>query len=344
MTRCEMESARTFRRGALVLLMAAVAVAVGCSDMGKGLQPVAEVSPGSLDFGTIAAGDTAALQATLTNSGPGEVSGTVSVSGAEFLVVSGGGPFALAAGQSVTATVDFAPHAEGVFRGQLSFGPGRPVASLVGTCSAHVSGSQCQIVPPSLAFGDVALGQSATKSFVIRSTGTQSLAVNVAESCPGFSITAGGGSASIPPGDSVTVSIRYAPQTAAPYSCTVTVGAGCPTVGLSGTGIAPQVSYAADVQPIYTQRCATSGCHSGSSPDAGLNLAAGVSYAQTVNVVSRDHAPALLIRPNDLSGSVIYQKIANTGKYGGRMPKDQSLTTAQINTIGAWILAGAPNN
>ena len=63
--------------------------------------------PSSLDFGTVAVGQTGDQSFTVTNSGGGTLMGSVSTA-APFSIVSGGS-FSLGAEQSQTVTVRFSP-------------------------------------------------------------------------------------------------------------------------------------------------------------------------------------------------------------------------------------------
>ena len=102
-----------------------------------------------------------------------------------------------------------------------------------------------------------------------------------------------------------------------------------------------EVSFAADIQPIFDARCTV--CH-GVGGNGGLNLLPGASYANLVNVTASGYA-AKRIAPNDSDNSVLYGKVSDTGIYGGRMPAaGDPLTDEQIANIRTWIQQGAPDN
>jgi hypothetical protein len=71
------------------------------------------VEPVSIDFGTVTLGASADSSFTITNTGGGTLSGTVSESCADYSIVSGGGSYSLGAGESVTVTVRFEPATAG---------------------------------------------------------------------------------------------------------------------------------------------------------------------------------------------------------------------------------------
>lgn len=105
------------------------------------------------------------------------------------------------------------------------------------------------------------------------------------------------------------------------------------------------VSYALDVEPLFRARCATSGCHSGTSPVGNLNLAPGLGYAQLVGVLSQEDPPMLRVTPGDSANSYLYSKLIGGGKPGYLvMPPPTSgvaLTAAEIDMVKQWIDEGA---
>ena len=112
-------------------------------------------------------------------------------------------------------------------------------------------------------------------------------------------------------------------------------------------GQPPVVSFANDVQPIFTAHCATAMfCHTGPSPAQGMNLSAGMAYAAIVGVPSME-VPALdRVAPSDPANSYLVRKI-NGGPsiLGSQMPLGGPvLSAADIATITNWVQQGAANN
>jgi hypothetical protein len=100
-----------------------------CSDIsctGVGDAPVCQVTPSSLDFGTQEIGSYAEQCFTITNVGGCVLTGDLSESCGHYSIVSGGGSYNLAAGQSRTVCVRFQP---------VSVGPW--------TCSIETSTDYC---------------------------------------------------------------------------------------------------------------------------------------------------------------------------------------------------------
>ncbi len=89
------------------------------------------------------------------------------------------------------------------------------------------------------------------------------------------------------------------------------------------------------------------GCHSGAAPKQGLTLVSGMAYGSLVGVASSEcGASRKRVQPGDPSASYLMDKLLGTNLCSGsQMPKSgQGLPKAQIDTIGAWICAGAQNN
>ncbi len=103
-------------------------------------------------------------------------------------------------------------------------------------------------------------------------------------------------------------------------------------------------SFAADIQEIFNRRgCASSACH-GASQQAGLNLQAGSSYGNLVNVMSTEVNLNRVV-PFDPGNSYLVRKVEGTASFGGRMPLGGSaLDDIDITNIKNWISTGALNN
>ena len=91
-------------------------------------------------------------------------------------------------------------------------------------------------------------------------------------------------------------------------------------------------------------------CHTnagGRIPTGGLNLTAGVSYSNLVNVASREKPGVLRVSPGDPDNSYLIHKIeGRSGIVGVRMPftGPPYLTDGQILVIKRWIELGARND
>ena len=321
----------------LLLVTALLASVAGCSDLGIPLRPRAqpEVSSTTLDFGTLALSDSAHRTVTLTNAGTAALAGIVAVSCPEYSLVSGGGPFNLPPGGSRTITLKFQPSAAGTFPCVLDLGPNAPRISIQGVGALQAPGARCIAVPDSLDLGLLKAGQSNLASFTLYSVGTAPLFLNVVSGCSEFSVLEGSGPANVPPGGSVTVTVQFTPQSGGRRSCFIGSGPACPEVPV--TGFATSVSFADEIQPIFQGWC--EGCHifgDIGDPTFGYSI---------LTTARSNYPPGVMVVPFDLTNSVLYGKVTNSGQYGPLMPQGGPLLPqSDRDKIKTWILEGARDN
>ena len=89
--------------------------------------------------------------------------------------------------------------------------------------------------------------------------------------------------------------------------------------------------FSRDIQPVLVSACAMAGCHDAITHREGYNF---TTYSSTLNAVN----------PGNPGGSQLYRSVTTTSGES-RMPPSPSprLTTAQIDSIAAWINYGALN-
>lgn len=106
----------------------------------------------------------------------------------------------------------------------------------------------------------------------------------------------------------------------------------------------PNVSFLNQVFPLLETYC--SSCHSAAKPAANLDLStANASYLGMVNVLSEQCTTVFMVAPGDSSASYLMDKLYGTNMCaGGIMPKGDSMTAEEIDTIRLWIDQGANNN
>jgi hypothetical protein len=94
------------------------------------------------------------------------------------------------------------------------------------------------------------------------------------------------------------------------------------------------VSYARDVDLLFRQTCAISGCHGDGTQTSALRL---TNYDELMN------KGMLVVLRGDPANSTLVMRIE--GRLGERMPLNRRpLNQNQINGIRAWIGEGALNN
>lgn len=98
----------------------------------------------------------------------------------------------------------------------------------------------------------------------------------------------------------------------------------------------PTISFKADIIPILSQNCATSGCHTGSAPQARLNLDSASAYSG-LTAVGKGYVVA-----GDPSSSIMYtQMVAGSSQP---MPPSGLLDQCTSFKVSCWIKQGAQNN
>ncbi|MFZ9847337.1 MAG: c-type cytochrome domain-containing protein [Flavobacteriales bacterium] len=92
------------------------------------------------------------------------------------------------------------------------------------------------------------------------------------------------------------------------------------------------LSFSNDIQPIFNDHCATSGCHNTSSKEGGLDLSAGKSYAELSKSGSG------YINTSKPTSSVLYSEMRSD------MPPSGKLDDCTLEKIEKWMEQGAKNN
>ncbi|MEW6086010.1 MAG: c-type cytochrome domain-containing protein [Chloroflexota bacterium] len=101
--------------------------------------------------------------------------------------------------------------------------------------------------------------------------------------------------------------------------------------GSTNSAAQPEVSFVNDVFPILQNRC--SSCHMGEYTSKNLHM-------DTYESLMAGSQNGPVIVAGNAKDSLLVEKISS-----GEMPKrGPKLTPAQIQIIGDWINAGAPNN
>ncbi len=92
---------------------------------------------------------------------------------------------------------------------------------------------------------------------------------------------------------------------------------------------------------VFTPTCATSTCHAGGAPAAGLNLDSANSYTMLVGIQSSQDAGLMRVLAGDPDNSYLVHKLEGNASGGGIMPPAGALDQATIDTIRQWITDGA---
>jgi PKD repeat protein len=102
------------------------------------IPPLLAVTPASHDFGLLPVGQTSTQTFSVINDGVDTLSGTATVSGAQFALV-GGSPYNVSGGQTDSVTVSFDPNSAGSFTGSVVFASNGGVSTNAITGSAAIA-------------------------------------------------------------------------------------------------------------------------------------------------------------------------------------------------------------
>ncbi len=209
-----------------------------------------QVSPGSLDFGTVLTGSLNQKPLDLGNAG----ARPMAVSAATIAPASAGdrsfsvdldGGVTVASGESIALPVHFDPVEDGVHDATLTLTTDSQRTPEVQVALHGVSYSyRVSIVPSTLDFGEVQVGTtSAPKAFTVTddSTVPETLALGPLSPDAGFSLTPAEPSATLQAGSAITFQATFAPASPGKAQATFPV-VPCPScaaedVTLSGTGV-----------------------------------------------------------------------------------------------------------
>lgn len=227
--------------GRLVVSSTGGNITVTLSGVGVAAPKLAS-SPASLAFGTIAVNTTSTKTLVISNSGGAPLTITSCTApaapfGASGLPASGA---VMAAGASITVTVNFSPTTKTTFSGTLACtsSGGNVSVALSGTA---VAPAQLVASPASLAFGHVALNGTSSKTVTLTNSG--GLPLTFASTTPpatpfSASSTPTNGS-TLAAGATKTVTVTFHPTVAGSYSGQLVVNSNAGSVSVAATGQSP---------------------------------------------------------------------------------------------------------
>jgi HYDIN/CFA65/VesB family protein/ASPM-SPD-2-Hydin domain-containing protein len=240
-------------------------------------------NPTSLSFGNVSVGATATQSATLKNGGTASVTvSQTNVSGAAFSITQGTPPYSVAAGQSVTLQVRFAPSSSGNITGSLtvtSDADNSPTTIALSGSGASAT-SQLTATPNNVSFGNVGVGSSSSLGVTLKNTGNSNVTISgVTPSGGDYSANGVNANTTLTPGQSATLSVTFTPTATGSASGSVSVTSNAnnspATISLNGSGVTPTAA------PQGAPACGMSGDSSNHVPtDWGTFVppAKGLSY------------------------------------------------------------------
>jgi len=244
----------------------------------------------NLNFGNVNVGSSASQTITLTNSGSGTISiSKVAVTGSGFSASAITVPLSLAKGGQASLKITFTPTVMGTATGSVTVTSNASNPNLTVTLSGVGMMPKISAVPASVAFGNVPVGVSNTQTLTLKDSGNASLIISQTTiTGTGFSISGPALPATVTPGNSVALTVRFSPGAAGTRSGTVGIASNAAplSVLVTGTGISQSLSLSANPSAL-----------------AFGNIAPGSSSKQSVTLT------------NTGNSSISLSKLTSTGSY-----------------------------
>src|SRR5208282_3537645 len=198
-------------------------------------------TPSNLQFGDIVVGQTETLLVTATNNGQTSVTVSgITVGNSEFTTSSLSLPLVLLPGQSVDLNVSFTPMAMGWTGGRIKFISNASNAILqLEVEGTGVSSESVTASPSMVSFGQVAIGTISTVPVVLTNARSWKVTVSALQTTGGFSMSGPMFPLTLGAGQSVTLNIAFAPQSAGTTGGSLFVSGPQLAIPLTGTGSTP---------------------------------------------------------------------------------------------------------
>lgn len=300
-------------------------------------------SPTSESFGSVTVGTQSSQTVTLTNNSNASITiSQAAVSGTGFTLSGITTPLAIAAAQSTTFTVKFAPQTTGSASGTVTITSNGPNPSL--TLPLTGTGSALGALgpsPASLNFGTVQTGTSQPLSETVTNTGGSALTISkVAITGTGFTLSAITTPVTLTPGQTSTFTVTFAPTSTASASGSVTVtsNGSNPSLVISLTGAGSAVSGTLGVSPtpvaIGNVFTGTSGTAVGSLSATGANVTiTAASSSSGLFTISGLSLPKLIAAGTSVPFTVTYSPtVASAGDTSTLTFTSNALVTSTTDT------------
>ena len=326
-------------------------------------------NPGSSNFANVPVGSRQTQSAILTNSGGSSLTvSQATLTGSSFTLSGLTSPLTLAAGQSATLSVVFAPQVAGSVSGNVVFtsNASNPTMNLplsgTGVTQGTLTGN-----PTSLAFGSVQVGNSSSLSETLANAGGSSLTISAATaSGSGFSLSGLSLPLTLTAGQSTSFTVLFSPLASGAASGSVSItSTGSDSnlsIPLSGTG-ATQGALSANptslafgnVQVSNSTSLSETLTNSGGSPVAisqvsssaaafsisGLNLPLtltanqSVTFSATFAPTSASAASGSLSVASNASNSPLNIALSGTGTAAGQLAVSPTSLSFGNVTVGS---------
>ncbi len=218
---------------------------------GTGVTPGSmSANPSTISFGSVQVGSTSTKSETVTNTGGTTVTlSQANVSGAGYSVTGLTLPTTLAASQSVTFTVKFAPTAAGTVNGSVSLVSDASNSPLnIALSGTATTPGQLAVSPTTLNFGNVTVGAKGTLNGTLTASSASVTISSASTNSSEFTLSGITLPTTLAAGQSTGFTVSFAPQATGTATATLPFSSNATnaptTQSLTGTGTAPTHSVA----------------------------------------------------------------------------------------------------
>jgi hypothetical protein len=231
-----------------------------------GLPGVLAATASSLSFGSVQVGSSQALSETFTNSGGANLTiSQANVSGAGFSARGLTLPLTLTPGQSFTFSAVFTPTSAGNASGNLTVKSNASDVTLaVPLAGSGTAAGQLAIVPSTLAFGSVLVGQSKSLTAMLNASGSNITISSATANTPEFALRGASFPLILTAGQSVALTVTFTPQASGAASDSLSL--------LSNASNSPAVESLSGSGTVAAQHSVTLSWTDTSSGIAGYNV------------------------------------------------------------------------
>jgi hypothetical protein len=241
-----------------VVVFLALTILAGCQGLsagGKSQTPPPQqndsngslgVNPLSMDFGSVPMGSNKTLTFTATNNGTSNITvSSVTLSAPQFILSKPSIPVTVAAGQSATLSVVFAPTASGTVMGSVTIASDASNSSVaVALQGAGVGAGQLSESPATLSFGSLPIGNNQTLAETLTNVGNSSTTISQATvTGAGFTLSGWSLPVTLAVGQSTSFNVVFAPQASGTVNGNVSIVSDAINsplnLAVSGAGLAP---------------------------------------------------------------------------------------------------------
>ncbi|HEX8433781.1 choice-of-anchor D domain-containing protein [Archangium sp.] len=230
---------------------------VAVSLSGRGVKPHLVLEPSPLAFGSQIVGETStprAVKVRNTGTGPVRISGMSISTGTPFSIFSTTTAFNLLAGASEDIQVKFSPTSKGNFSATLTLFTDDTTRSTVTVALSGAGVSELKVEPAALIdFGDVAKGQTATRTVTLTNNSTASIGnLSVSALTGAFGATQPLLRTLNSRGSTTTFTVSFTPDEEKPFSTALTLQSdadnGPHEFSIKGAGVVPEAKLSLPVE------------------------------------------------------------------------------------------------